>query len=272
MFQFLKRLVVAGALAIMATALVTPSAADARTLDEILSSGTLKVGVNPTLAPLGMYDDKNEIAGFDVDYSQKLADMLGVTLEVVQVGSPDRIPFVASGKIDIVMGAMTRNPERAKIIDFTLPVHTEVFGVLTLKENAVSDWRELDKPDVTFVQVRGSTPVKFIEENLPQAEVLLLDNYPDVVRALAQGRADAMLDVLDFVGEYMNTHDVEWSVVETPVDVYYCAIGVAKNSDNLKDWLNVAVFELQRKGVTDELWLKWFGIEMLQPVDQSPWF
>jgi polar amino acid transport system substrate-binding protein len=272
MLQFLKRIVVTGVLVTMVAALVTPSTVNARTLDEILASGTLKVGVNPALAPLGMYDEKNEIAGFDVDYSQKLADMLGVTLEVVQVGSPDRIPFVASGKIDIVMGAMTRNPERAKIIDFTLPVHTEVFGVLTLKENIVSDWKELDRPDVTFVQVRGSTPVKFIEENLPQAEVLLLDNYPDVVRALAQGRADAMLDVLDFVGEYMNTHDVEWSVVETPIDVYYCAIGVAKNSDNLKDWLNVAIFELQRKGVTDELWLNWFGIKMLQPVDQSPWF
>ncbi len=272
MFQFFKRLAMAGALATMATTLMAPDVADARTLDEILSSGTLKVGVNPTLPPLGTYDDKNQIVGFDVDYSQKLADMLGVKLEVVQVGSPDRIPFVASGKIDIVMGAMTRNPERAKIIDFTLPVHTEVFGVLTVKDKAIKDWKELDTPDVTMVQVRGSTPVKFIEDNLPQANVLLLDNYPDVVRALAQGRADAMLDVLDFVGEFMNKHDVEWAVAETPVDVYYCSIGVAKNSDNLKDWLNVAIFELQRRGVTDELWLKWFEIEMLQPVDQSPWF
>lgn len=272
MFQFLKRFAMAGAVAMIATGLMTPGAADARSLDEILSSGSLKVGINPTLPPLGLYDEKNQIAGFDVDYSQKLADMLGVELEVVQVGSPDRIPFVASGKIDIVMGAMTRNPERAKIIDFTLPVHTEVFGVLTTKDKAISDWKELDNPDVTLVQVRGSTPVKFIEENLPQANVLLLDNYPDVVRALAQGRADALLDVLDFVGELMNKHDVEWAVADTPVDVYYCAIGVAKNSDNLKDWLNVAIFELQRTGVTDELWVKWFEREMIQPVDQSPWF
>lgn len=272
MFQVLNRLARIGAVAAAAAMLMAPGAADARSLDEILSSGTLKVGVNPTLAPLGTYDDKNQIVGFDVDYSQHLADMLGVELEIVQVGSPDRIPFVASGKIDIVMGAMTRNPERAKIIDFTLPVHTEVFGVLTTKENQVSDWKELDNPDVTMVQVRGSTPVKFIEENLPQANVLLLDNYPDVVRALAQGRGDALLDVLDFVGEYMNKHDVEWTVAETPVDIYYCGIGVAKNSANLKDWLNVAIFELQKKGVTDELWVKWFEQEMIRPVDSSPWF
>src|SRR6056297_4115398 len=166
MFNLLKRLAGMAAAAALATTLVTPSGALARSLDEILSSGTLKVGVNPTLPPLGIYDETNQITGFDVDFSQKLAEILGVELEVVQVGSPDRIPFVASGKIDIVMGAMTRNPERAKVIDFTLPVHTEVFGVLTTEDKGFTDWKELNTPDVTLVQVRGSTPVKFIEENL----------------------------------------------------------------------------------------------------------
>lgn len=272
MFNLLKRLTGVAVGAALAATLMVPNVASARSLDEILSSGTLKVGVNPTLPPLGIYDETNQIAGFDVDFSQKLAEMLGVELEVVQVGSPDRIPFVASGKIDIVMGAMTRNPERAKVIDFTLPVHTEVFGVLTTEEKGFTDWKDLNSPDVTLVQVRGSTPVQFIEENLPEAEILLLDNYPDVIRALAQGRGDALLDVIDFVGEHMNKHDVQWTVVETPVDIYYCALGVAKNSTGLKDWLNVAIFELHRDGVIDELWLKWFEREMIRDVGMSPWF
>ena len=105
--------------------------AEARTLDEILKSGVLKMGVNPGLPPLAKYDEKNNLVGFDADIGAKLAEMLGVKLELVVVGSPDRIPFVSTGKVDIVMGAMTRNAERQKIIDFTLPVHTEVFGALT---------------------------------------------------------------------------------------------------------------------------------------------
>jgi len=257
--------------ALLLLAMLQP-AAFARSLDEILSSGRLVVGVNPTLPPLGLFNDKNEIDGFDVDVSRKIAEMLGVELEVQQVGSPDRIPFVASGKIDYVMGAMTRNPERAKVIDFTVPVHTEVFGVLTTEDQPFSDWRDLNSPDVTLVQVRGTTPLKFIEENLPEAEVTLLDNYPDVVRALAQGRGDALLDVIDFVGEHMNKHDVAWKVVETPVDVYYCSLGVAKGNSSLRDWLNVAVFELHRSGFIDETWKKWFGIDMLFEVDASPYF
>ncbi|MEM0908879.1 MAG: transporter substrate-binding domain-containing protein, partial [Pseudomonadota bacterium] len=227
----------AATLAVAAMAFVAAPSADARPLDDIISSGTLRVGVNPTLPPLALYDDKNEIAGFDVDFAQEIADMLGVELEIVPVGSPDRIPFVAAGTIDFVMGAMTRNPTRAKVIDFTTPVHTEVFGVLTTNDKPFTDWKDLNSSDVTMIQVRGTTPLKFIEENLPDVEVTLLDNYPDVIRALAQGRGDAMLDVVDFVGEHMNKHDVAWKVVETPVDIYYCALGVAKNSTGLKDWL-----------------------------------
>ena len=257
---------------LVSLAMLFPVHGVARTLDEILADGTLKVGVNPTLPPLGTFNEQNEIDGFNVDVATRIAEMLGVELEVVQVGSPDRIPFVASGRIDFVMGAMTRTPERAKVIDFTLPVHTEVFGVLTTEDKPYSDWRDLNSSEVTMVQVRGTTPVPFIEENLPEAEVLLLDNYPDVIRALAQGRGDAMLDVVDFVGEHMNNHDVEWKVVETPVDIYYCSLGVAKGNYSLRDWLNVALFELHRDGVVDEYWRKWFGMDMIYPVQMTPYF
>ncbi len=167
---------------------------------------------------------------------------------------------------------MTRNPERAKVIDFTVPVHTEVLGVLTLEGKPFEKVQDLNKDSVTMVQVRGTTPVKFIEDNLKNAKVTLLDNYPDAIRAIAQGRGDAIIDVIDFVGEHMNKHNVKWRVVPTPIDVYYCGLGVAKNATGLKDWLNVAIFELHRRGKIDELWLKAFGIKMLYPTGWTPYF
>jgi polar amino acid transport system substrate-binding protein len=270
MLRYLK-----SAMAAVCTVAITlsPVIAEARTLDEILSSEKLVVGVNPTLPPLGKYNEKNEIVGFDVDLSNKLAEMLGVELEIIKVGSPDRIPFVASGKIDYVMGAMTRNPKRAKIIDFTVPAHTEVFGVLTTEGKPFQSYKDLNASGVKLVQVRGTTPLKFIKENVSKAEVLLLDNYPDAVRALAQGRGDAMIDVIDFVGEHMNKHkNTKWHVVEAPVNVYFCALGVAKGNSSLQDWLNVALFELHRNGFIDETWKKWFGIDMLFSVNPSPYF
>jgi polar amino acid transport system substrate-binding protein len=47
---------------------------------------------------------------------------------------------------------------------------------------------------------------------------------------------------------------------------------VAKGNYSLRDWLNVALFDLHRNGFIDETWKKWFGIEMLFSVSASPYF
>jgi polar amino acid transport system substrate-binding protein len=252
------------------------STAHAKSLDQIISAGEIRVGINPNFPPLGMFNEKNEVVGFDVEFADAVAKKLGVKLQVVQLGSPDRIPFVSADKIDFVMGAMTRTAERAKVIDFTVPVHTEILGVLTTEKKPAKqfkDYKDFNRPDITLVQVRGTTPIAFIEKNLPKAKVLLLDNYPDVVRAIAQGRGDAHLDVIDFVIKHTEAHrQIKWRVVETPVTVYYCCLGVSKGNETLRYWLNTVIFEFHRDGVIDEIWKKYFGGPMLYKVKWSDWF
>ena len=265
-----RTLLVAGSLAIGSALLSLSVSASARTLDEIVASKKLVVGVNPTLPPLGIFNDKNEIDGFDVDVARKLGELLGVKTEIVQVGSPDRIPFVSSGKIDAVLGAMTITAERQKVIDFTVPLHTEVLGVLTTKSKPYKDYMDLNDPAVKLVEVRGATPVKLVQEKLPKAQLLLLDNYPDAVRAIAQGRADAMIDVMDFMTEHTAKHKVDWRIVDAPIDVYFCGIGVQKGNDALREKLSAAVKELHRNGYVDERWKKWFGGPMLHDPRTAP--
>ena len=266
-----RRTLLAGAaLALGSAMLGLPVTASARTLDEIVASKKLVIGVNPTLPPLGIFNDKNEIDGFDVDIAKKLGEVLGVKTEIVQVGSPDRIPFVSSGKIDAVLGAMTITAERQKVIDFTVPLHTEVLGVLTTKAKPYKDYMELNDPAVRLVEVRGATPVKLVQEKLPKAQLLLLDNYPDAVRAIAQGRADAMIDVMDFMTEHTAKYKIDWRIVDAPIDVYFCAIGVQKGNDALREKLSAAVKELHRNGYVDERWKKWFGGPMLHDPRSAP--
>jgi polar amino acid transport system substrate-binding protein len=269
----LKSIVHLAALLAAGLSLVPPNLADARTLDQILSSKKLVVGVNPTLPPLGEFNDKNEIVGFDVDLSKKLADMLDVELEIVKVGSPDRVPFVVSGKVDYVMGGMTRTPDRAKVIDFTVPVITEALSVLTTAAKPYKSWKDLDSVDVKLVQVRGTTPIDFIKQNVPKAQVLLLDNYPDVIRALAQGRGDAMIDVINYMGQYMKNYNVDWKVLKDPIGkVDFDCLGVAKGNDSLRYWLNVALYSLEESKFIADTYKKWFGIDMVFPIAASPYF
>ncbi|HTR79677.1 MAG TPA: transporter substrate-binding domain-containing protein, partial [Gemmatimonadaceae bacterium] len=194
MMQFFARVV---AVLMFATLALSGAGANARTLDEILHAEKLIVGVNPNVPPAALYNDRNELDGFDVEFSKKIAEMLGVQIEFVAVGANDRVPFVASGKVDYVMGSMTRTPARAKVIDFTLPVTTEANAVLTLDGKPFAKWEDLNNASYTVAEVRGTTSAEFVRANLPNAKLLLLDDHPSLVTAIAQGRADASINVVE---------------------------------------------------------------------------
>ncbi len=259
---------------LMAAVLLVPMLGRAATLDEILKAGEIKVGVNPTLPPRALYDDKNEIDGFEPEVARLIARKLGVKLTLIPVGSPDRIPFVASGKIDFVMGAMSRTAERAKVIDYTVPLHSENYGILTIEGKGIQGLDDLNKESVTLVQVRGTTAIPFIERRMPKAKVVLLDNYTDRNRALAQGRGDASFDGIDSVRFALKPFaNVKWQIIATPeYGVTYSGLGIAKGNHTLKDWLNIALYELHVSGEVERAWEKWFLGPMATKVPVTPFF
>ena len=246
---------------------------DAKTLDEILSAKKVVVGVNSSLPPLASYNDKNELDGFDVEFAKKIAELMGVEVEFVKVGPNDRVPFVASGKIDFVMGAMTRTLARAKVVDYTVPLITEALAVVTTEGKPYAQWQNLNDPAVRLVAIRGTTPVKLIQENIPKAQRLLLDDHPDSIRAIAQGRADATITVVETELQFMNSYkDVKWKVLKAPIKTYYNGLAVARGNESLRLWLNLAIFELQSSGYVDDLWKKWFKTDNTFRVEPNPYF
>ena len=118
------------ALAALAGIALAAPAADAKTLDEILSDGTIRVGINPNFPNMSTRGDDGEWEGFDIDVGNAIAEALGVEVEWVPTETAQRVPFLVSDRIDISLGALTRNAERAKLIDYTVPLHTEVLAVL----------------------------------------------------------------------------------------------------------------------------------------------
>ncbi|PTW62579.1 amino acid ABC transporter substrate-binding protein (PAAT family) [Breoghania corrubedonensis] len=268
--NLLKSLCTVAGVALMA---FSAQSATAKSLDDILSGGTITVGINPNLPPLGQYNDKNEIEGFDVDVAHKLGELLGVDVKFVEVTSADRVPFLATGKADIVLGALTRTPARAKVIDFTLPIQTEALSALTLADKPFKSLADLNSADVKLIEVRGTTPVEFVKTHLPDAKVMLFDNYPDAVKALFQGRGDAIVDVVDYIGKYTANYDKKTKVLSDPsASVDYDCIGIAQGNTALKSWLNTAIYSLQTSGFMDESYKKWFGMDMVYKIPAQPYF
>jgi polar amino acid transport system substrate-binding protein len=261
-------------LAALAAAALPAGDALAKTLDQIMQAREIRVGVNPTLPPRALFNDKNEIDGFEPDLARAIAEKLGVKLTLVPVGSPDRIPFVATDKVDFVMGSMSRTSERAKVIDYTVPIHSENYGILTVEGKPINGLADLNNENITLVQVRGTTAIPYLQKHAPKAKLLLLDNYNDRDRALAQGRADAAFDAIDAVPYRFKVFpNTKFRLIPSPEwGVTYASLGVAKGNYTLRDWLNIALYELHTDKTVETLWEKWFLKPMHTKVPVSPYF
>jgi polar amino acid transport system substrate-binding protein len=261
------------ALGAAAALAATARSAAARPLDQVLSTKSLRAGINPTLPPFGTFNERNEIDGFDVDIAKEIARIMQVQLEVVRVGSPDRIPFLQADRIDIVLGAITRTPARALVIDYTIPLHTQTMGVLTVEGKNIDKLADLDRDTVSLVQVRGTIGIPWIERNAPKAKVTLLDNYPDAIRTIAQGRADAMVDVVESVViPIRQFRSVRWKILDEAIDSTWVPIGVQKGNASLRDALNVVLFEMHKSSFVNRTWQKWFDAPMKTPIPFNPMF
>lgn len=250
-----------------------PQAAGSRTLDEIIKSGTLRVGVNPNFPPMSSYGKSNELEGFDIDVGRAVAQALGVKVEFVTTETQQRVPFLVSNRIDIALGALTRTPARAKLISFTVPLHSEAMGVITTDKIPAQSWQDLNKAEITLVNMRGNVSVDVLKGKLPNPKVLLVDGNADTIRAIAQGRADALVENIDFFLNFTKHHpNVNWRVLKDPIFVAYCAMGVRRDDNSLREFLNVLIYDLHSSGMIAETWQKWYGAPMAVPVATDPFF
>jgi polar amino acid transport system substrate-binding protein len=247
--------------------------AEALTLDEIIKDGTIRIGVNPNFPPMSSFGMTNQLEGFDIDIGNAIAEALGIDVDFVTTETAQRVPFLISNRIDIALGAMTRTPNRAKVIGYTVPLHSEAMGVITTDKLDISTWQDLNREDITLVNMRGNLSVDILKDKLPKPKTLLVDGNADTIRAIAQGRADALVENVDFFLKFTtNYRNVNWRVLDDPIFVAYCGIGVGKSNKELRDFLNILLYDLHSSGVINETWQKWFGAPMAIPIKPNPFF
>ncbi len=252
---------------------LTFSYLNAKSLDEILSDKKIRIGINPNFPNMSVRNSNGDWEGFDIEIGKAIANKLGVEVEWVPTETPQRVPFLVSDRIDISLGALTRNSERAKLIDYTVPLHTEVLAVLATDKIKGNKWQDFNRDGVTLANMRGNWTVGWIEENMPKVELELVDTLADTVRLVGQGRADAIVENIDFFMAFTKNYpDVKWRVVEEAIFVAYCAIGVSQGNENLAEVLNIILYDLHGSGTVNATWEKFYGAPMLRKVEPNPYF
>ncbi|THF63330.1 transporter substrate-binding domain-containing protein [Pseudothauera rhizosphaerae] len=135
--NFLRSLFAGAALFACAT---LPVQADV--LADIQRNGTLRVAVPQDFPPFGSVGTDLKPQGYDIDMASLIAKELGVKVELIPVSSTNRIPFLTTGKADLVISSLGKNAEREKVIDFSdayAPFFNGVFGPADAAVSAVGD-------------------------------------------------------------------------------------------------------------------------------------
>jgi polar amino acid transport system substrate-binding protein len=117
-----------------------PARADV--LDNIKKSGTVRIAVPQDFPPFGTVGADMKPQGYDIDTAALIAKGLGVKLELIPVSSTNRIPYVTTGKADMVISSLGKNPDREKVIDFSIayaPFFNGVFGPADAKVTGPAD-------------------------------------------------------------------------------------------------------------------------------------
>ena len=178
-------------------ALVLSVAAHAQSrLDEIVSRGSLRVGLTGDYRPFSQRDkDTGAFSGLDVDMARSLSDSLGVKAEFVPTTWANLLPDLAAGKFDIGMGGISITLTRQRAAYFSAPVlrvgKTPI--ARCVDKDKFDTLAEIDRPGVKVIVNPGGTNEKFDRANLRQAEIVPFPDNTKIFDELAAGHADLMI-------------------------------------------------------------------------------
>lgn len=245
-------------MAVMATGY---SVAHADTLSEIKTNKLIKVAIDLGNPPFGLQTQKLEPGGFDVHVAQLLATDLGVKLDIVPTTGPNRIPFLMSKRADIVISTLANTPDRAKVIDFTIPYAAVLNIVAAPKSMKIAGPQDL--AGLRIAATRGTTnDVEVTKVAPPTAQIVRFDDEATTLTSITSGQVKVVAQnpqMVKLMNEKNPKLDLEQKFVLKQIQF---GIGVRKGDDSLKDWINGWIKTNLKNGKLNELYKQDIGTDL----------
>ena len=187
-----RRLIAATAALACSTLLAAwAPAASAQTVDEIKKKGSITVGMLVDFPPYGTVDASNQPDGYDADVARLLAKDLGVKLNLVPVTGPNRIPFLLTNKVDVLVASLAVTPERARQVQFSRPYSAATIVLYAPKKTSIKT--PADLKGVRVAVARASTQDTALTAIAPAGtEIRRFDDDASAMQALLSGQVDAI--------------------------------------------------------------------------------
>lgn len=256
MLKHLSRIVSA----VLLAGAVTAGPALSADLQEIIAAGKVRIGVPVDVAPFGSNDANNQPVGLDVDMATNIAAALGVELELQLITGANRVPFLVTDKLDIVIAAMGATPERALSIAFTSPYAALSSGVFGPDSIAITSADQLTTE--TIAVPRGSTQDLLLTSLAPNANIQRYDDDATAAAAFLSGQAQ-LLATADIVAKDLMEKNPGVELKPKFIMEYSpCYIGIQQGSPELLRWLDTYIHINHRNGTLSALSEKWLGTKL----------
>ncbi len=228
-------------------------------LNTILERGKLIVGVRVDAKPFGFLDSSGKYQGYDVELAEKLAKSIfnsSSAVEFVPVTAQNRISMLNSGKVDVLVAAVSVTENRKILMDFSSPYFIAGQAVLVNQGSDITTLKELNGKRVIIVY--GSTGEMGVRRALPEAAVIGYKTYDEAIKALKSGDADGLIsDDSILYGLTANDKSVKILQGRYSKEPYAVAFRKGKESEKLREHTNFFLQELARTGKLKKLQEQW---------------
>lgn len=240
---------------LMAGMAAAPAAA--QTVESIKSAGTVKIGMLVDFPPFGIMNSNNQPDGYDADVAKLLAKELGVEVQIVPVTGPNRIPYLQSNQVDILVASLGITEERAKNVDFSQPYAGIQIGVFGAEGVAVTKPEDLSGK--TIGVARASTQDTAVTKVAPQdAKIQRFDDDASAVQALLSGQVD-LIGVSNVVAAQIEKAAPGRFSQKLSLSQQVQGIAVRKGSTELLGAVNQFVEKVKADGELSKIHEKWLG-------------
>lgn len=264
----LKKLLALGLVAVLAVGLVgcgnkssDNSGGNQTALEQIKKNKKLVVATSPDYPPFEFMvseNGKSKIVGADIDLAQKIADKLGVELELKAMDFDALVPALQAGKVDMVITGMTPNEKRKKAVDFSDIYFKGENAVIVNAKDAGKFTSEDQLKKAKLGVQKGSTQETYVKGNLKVTNYKALVAVPDLIADMKNGNIDAVVLNSKVAGINVTKYDgikvVENLKLTSGGDEEAMAVAIKKgdNADLIK-LTNEVIKGLQDSGEYDKI-------------------
>ncbi|MDD5799364.1 MAG: ABC transporter substrate-binding protein [Coriobacteriales bacterium] len=227
----------------------------------LVNDGKLTVAAELGFAPFEYIDtNTNQPTGFDVDMATALAQKMGLEVNYLPNQKFDTlVPTIKEGgKADVAIAGITITDEREEEVDFSDP-YLDSNQALVVKSSSSDDDTTLNDSSKKVACQAGTTGEEWIKENLPNAQLVALDDVTAAMTGVETGLYDGFVIDLPVADNQLKESFTDLKVAkEIPTGEQY-GIVVSKDNPALKEAINKALQEMKDDGTMDQIETKWFG-------------